>query len=107
MRTYAGGRSFRRRGIQVFVMDRMDAPVAARLGVTVTRKVGNSVVRSRLKRLARESFRMLLPQVRAGVTVVVNFHRSAVGMKCPDVSAGLRSALREAGVLAHDAGADH
>ena len=30
---------------------------AARLGITVTRRVGNAVVRSRAKRLVREAFR--------------------------------------------------
>jgi len=40
----------------VFVLDRRDGG-AGRLGITVTRKVGGSVQRNRIKRLAREWFR--------------------------------------------------
>jgi ribonuclease P protein component len=40
----------------VFVMDRYDS-APARLGITVTRKVGNAVRRNRIKRLVREWFR--------------------------------------------------
>jgi ribonuclease P protein component len=41
----------------VFVFDRRDGR-GSRLGVTVTRKVGGAVARNRIKRLAREWFRV-------------------------------------------------
>ncbi len=41
---------------RLFVLERGDAG-AARLGITVTRKVGNAVRRNRIKRLVREWFR--------------------------------------------------
>jgi ribonuclease P protein component len=40
----------------VFILARSDAQ-GARLGITVTRKVGNAVRRNRIKRLVREWFR--------------------------------------------------
>ncbi len=43
----------------------------SRLGVVVTKKVGNSVVRSRLKRLCRECFRTWPGLVPDGVDLVV------------------------------------
>ncbi len=43
----------------------------ARLGVVVTKKVGNSVVRSRVKRLCRECFRTWPDLVPEGVDLVV------------------------------------
>jgi ribonuclease P protein component len=37
---------------------RTDATLGGRLGITVTRKVGNAVVRNRIKRLVREWMRL-------------------------------------------------
>ena len=42
-----------------------------RLGVSVSKKVGNSIVRHRLARLIREAFRLNVTQVTPGYDVVV------------------------------------
>lgn len=47
------------------------APDAARLGITVPRKVGNAVVRNRLKRQLREAMAALGPDAARGSDVVV------------------------------------
>jgi len=44
---------------------------AARLGVTVSSKVGNAVVRNRIKRRVRESFRIHRSQMATGIDLVV------------------------------------
>ncbi|MEX0885426.1 MAG: ribonuclease P protein component [Phycisphaeraceae bacterium] len=45
-----------------------------RLGLIVPRRVGNAVVRNRVKRLLRESFRLLQHELPAGYDVVVQVH---------------------------------
>lgn len=42
-----------------------------RLGLSVSRKVGNAVVRNRWKRLIREAFRLTRPQLPEGMDLIV------------------------------------
>jgi ribonuclease P protein component len=48
-------------GFVLLVRDREDGDPAVRLGITVTRKIGNAVVRNRMKRRFRALARELLP----------------------------------------------
>jgi ribonuclease P protein component len=49
-------------GFVLLVRDRDDGAPAMRLGITVTRKIGNAVVRNRMKRRFRALARELLPE---------------------------------------------
>ena len=48
-------------GFVLLVRERCDGDFAMRVGYTVTRKIGNAVVRNRMKRRFRELARALLP----------------------------------------------
>lgn len=52
----------------------------ARLGITVSGKVGNSVVRNRIKRLVREFFRRRRHELGPGVDILVIARKSAPGL---------------------------
>lgn len=51
----------------------------SRLGVSVSRKVGNAVVRNRVKRLFREAFRLSQHDLPAGVDLVLIPKAGALG----------------------------
>ncbi|URD61451.1 ribonuclease P protein component [Sphingomonas sp. KRR8] len=53
-------------GFILLVRDRSDGSPAMRVGYTVSKKVGNAVVRNRMKRRFRALAREILPQ--AGIT---------------------------------------
>jgi len=65
-------RDGRRRHTPCFVIIRRPGPAAlARLGVTVSARVGNAVVRNRLKRVTREVFRRWRRRCPSAADIVV------------------------------------
>ena len=53
----------------------------SRVGLTVSRKIGGAVVRSRIKRLLREVFRLHHQELEPPMDLVINVHRSVRGKK--------------------------
>ena len=56
-----------------------------RFGISVSKKIGNSVVRHRFCRLARESFRAQESNLKTGYDIVVVARTAVVGVKCQEI----------------------
>ena len=61
------------------LFSRANAIGHSRLGITVSRKIGNAVVRNRIKRLFREIFRRSLREIPNQYDIVVNATSGCVG----------------------------
>ena len=60
-----------------------------RLGISVSKKVGNSIVRHRLTRLIRESYRLQEARFRCGIDIVVIARIGAKGRTYKDIESAL------------------
>ena len=58
-------------GPQVIVEARHGKSLAAKLGITVTRRYGKSHKRNRFKRIVREAFRLMYPMFPSGLEILV------------------------------------
>ena len=60
-----------------------------RLGISVSKKVGNSVVRHRVKRLIKESYRLNEEMFNSGLDIVVIARSGAADLGFKDVESAL------------------
>jgi len=68
-----------------------------RLGITVSRKVGNSVVRNRVKRCVREWFRRSRATLEPGIDLVVIGRVASAALSCREIEGILCGMARRAG----------
>ena len=66
---YRNGKSYANK-LLIMYISRSERP-DTRIGISVSKKVGNSVVRHHLVRLVRESFRLHKDEIETGLDIVV------------------------------------
>ncbi|MEI7713806.1 MAG: ribonuclease P protein component [Rhodospirillales bacterium] len=98
LRVAAKGRKAPTHGVVLQALLRDDTgPV--RLGFTVTKKVGNAVIRNRTRRRLKEAARLLLrDRPVAGFDLVLIGRDHTRGRPFPDLQDDIRRALKKAGV---------
>ena len=82
-RVYQNGKSYANKYLVMYILknDRDEN----RLGISVSKKVGNSVVRHRIARLLRESFRLNDEKFHSGWDIVVVARMNAKGKNYSDI----------------------
>lgn len=87
-RVYRQGKSYGNRLLVMYVLEK-DRSLENRVGISVSKKVGNSVVRHRIKRQIRESFRTHWKQWRAGYDLVVIARQNAKNKSYQEIESAL------------------
>ena len=101
---YARGRSHADSLAVIYVLrrngDYANAAPGRRIGFVVSKKLGDAVVRNRVKRRLREAVRLLLPQLREGPFDIIFVGRTgAKGAEWAAIEAGVGELFRRAGML--------
>ena len=77
----------------------LTAGESSRLGVITSGKIGGAVIRSRARRLLRESFRLHQTELNQPLDLVLVARPSIVGKRFADVERDFLTTLRKAGLL--------
>ena len=95
---YETGTPYRNAGFHLFVLKRNDEG-PTRIGLTVTKGAGKSVVRNRIRRRSREIFRHLHDNLQPGYDLVLNHHPRLADMPREEFDRLFRHVLERAHLL--------
>lgn len=96
-KVYREGKSYANRYLVMYVLENQTE--RNRLGISVSKKVGNSVVRHRVTRLIRESYRLQEDIFNSGLDMVVIARNSAKDKTCQDIESALLHLGKLHGIL--------
>lgn len=95
---FKGGKSFANRQFVVY-MYKNELNVPFRIGLSVSKKVGNAVTRNRIKRYVRQSFTELKAEILPGYDFIVIARQPAADMNGNEVKKSLIHVLKRAKAL--------
>ena len=84
---YKNGRSYANKYLVMYIME--NDQNKNRLGISVSKKVGNSVVRHHITRLVRESYRLHEEIFNSGLDIVVIARNSAASVSYHEVESAM------------------
>ena len=96
-RLYHRGKSYVSPVLVTYVMKNRKAGL--RIGFTTSKKIGIAVQRNRSRRIMREAFRLIAPELNTGYDFVFVARGKTPFVKCEAVKRAMTKQLKEAGVF--------
>ncbi|SDI24037.1 ribonuclease P protein component [Alteribacillus persepolensis] len=97
-RVFEKGTSYANRQLVVYVLHKEDQP-HFRVGLTVSKKMGNAVTRNRIKRLLREAVREIADRLEGERDYIIIARRPVVTMSYEEIKKSMRHVMGVAGVI--------
>ena len=85
-RIYRSGKSCANDSLIMYVLKQEDNKENKRIGISASKKIGNSVIRHRIARVLRECFRLHRDELKSGYDIVVIARQPAAAMGYDDMS---------------------
>jgi len=86
-KVYGKGKSFANRYLVMYILE--NELYKNRVGISVSKKVGNSVVRHHITRLIRENYRILEEDFKCGYDIVIIARTTAKELAFKDIKSAL------------------
>lgn len=101
-KVYNGGKSYWNRNLVLYV--RKNDMGNTRVGYSITKKIGNSVVRNKIRRRMKEVYRLKFDGVKSNYDLIFIPKRNVTDISYRDLESAMLHILKIAGVLKEQSG---
>lgn len=98
-KVYSHGRNYWNRNLVLYI--KRNGLEETRVGYTITKKIGNSVVRNKIRRRMKEIYRLNFPNIKEGYDLIFICKRNVVGLSYKELESSMIHIMKIAKIFKH------